>query len=128
MWSATDPQRAARLARESELVIVFANQWTAESIDASLTLPDHQDDLIEAVASANPHTVIVLETGGRTRRLNADQPFQIALQTDQPTRAALHLRVLDGGEPVKNVRDEVSLAGALAKVAGLEPGGTVTPL
>jgi beta-glucosidase len=29
----------------------------------SLTLPEHQDDLIAKVAAANPHTVIVLETG-----------------------------------------------------------------
>jgi beta-glucosidase len=30
----------------------------------SLSLPDNQDALIEAVAAANPHTVVVLETGG----------------------------------------------------------------
>ena len=29
----------------------------------SLSLPDNQDALIEQVASANPHTVVVLETG-----------------------------------------------------------------
>ena len=30
----------------------------------SLSLPDKQDDLISAVAAANPHTIVVLETGG----------------------------------------------------------------
>jgi len=30
----------------------------------SLSLPEHQDDLIAAVAATNPHTVVVLETGG----------------------------------------------------------------
>ena len=30
----------------------------------SLSLPEHQDDLIAAVAAANPHTIVVLETGG----------------------------------------------------------------
>ena len=29
-----------------------------------LSLPDNQDALIEAVAAANPHTIVVLETGG----------------------------------------------------------------
>jgi beta-glucosidase len=30
----------------------------------SLALPEHQDDLIAAVAAANPHTVVVVESGG----------------------------------------------------------------
>ena len=30
----------------------------------SLALPEHQDDLIEKVAEANPHTVVVVESGG----------------------------------------------------------------
>ena len=59
-----DPAAAARLARDSDVVIVFAHQWTCESIDTSLTLPDRQDALIAAVAAANPRTVVVLETGG----------------------------------------------------------------
>jgi beta-glucosidase len=59
-----DPQSAARLAAGSDVAIVFAQQWTAEGQDASLTLPEAQDALIEAVARANPHVVVVLETGG----------------------------------------------------------------
>jgi beta-glucosidase len=62
--SGDDPAEAARLARDSEVVIVFAHQWTSESIDTSLTLPDRQDALIAAVAAANPRSVVVLETGG----------------------------------------------------------------
>lgn len=30
----------------------------------SLSLPEHQDELIAVVAAANPHTIVVLETGG----------------------------------------------------------------
>ena len=59
-----DPEEAARLARDSEVAIVFVHQWTSESIDTSLTLPDRQDALIAAVAAANPRTIVVLETGG----------------------------------------------------------------
>lgn len=61
----TNPQAAAQLAAESDLVLVFANQWTAESVDApNLSLPDNQDALISSVAKANVNTVVVLQTGG----------------------------------------------------------------
>jgi beta-glucosidase len=60
----TDPDSAAKLARNSDLVIVFAYQWEAEGLDLpNLSLPDNQDALIEQVAAANPHTIVVLETG-----------------------------------------------------------------
>ncbi len=60
-----DPAAAANLARDSDVVIVFANQWTGEAFDMpNLSLPNKQDDLIAAVAAANPKTVVVLQTGG----------------------------------------------------------------
>ncbi len=61
----TDPAAAAVLARKSDVVIVFATQWMSEEYDApNLSLPEDQDKLVEAVAAANPRTVVVLETGG----------------------------------------------------------------
>ncbi len=61
----TDPARAARAARDADVVIVFAEQFRYEGRDApSLNLPNGQDALIEAVAGANRRTVVVLETGG----------------------------------------------------------------
>ena len=62
--SGDDPVAAAALAANSDMVIVFAHQWTGEDIDFSVTLPDNQDALIDAVTAANPKTVVVLETGG----------------------------------------------------------------
>lgn len=60
-----DVAAAARLAAQSDVAIVFGTQWTAESLDVpSLALPDKQDALVDAVASANRRTVVVLETGG----------------------------------------------------------------
>jgi beta-glucosidase len=60
-----DAAAAAQLAGSSDVAIVFATQWTAESIDApDLSLPQGQDALIAAVAAANPNTIVVLETGG----------------------------------------------------------------
>jgi beta-glucosidase len=46
------------------VAIVFAHQWSSEDYDQpNLSLPDGQDKLIEAVAAANPRTIVVLETG-----------------------------------------------------------------
>jgi beta-glucosidase len=60
----TDTKSAASLAKSADLAIVFAYQWLSEDMDVpSLSLPDNQDALIEQVASANPHTIVVLETG-----------------------------------------------------------------
>ncbi len=58
-------EATARHAAKADMVILFATQWTTESADVpDLNLPDNQDALIAAVAAANPHTVVVLETGG----------------------------------------------------------------
>jgi beta-glucosidase len=62
--SGADPEAAARLAAAADVAIVFATSWSAESRDTGLSLPDGQDTLIDAVARANPRTVVVLETGG----------------------------------------------------------------
>ena len=60
-----DTAAAANLAKSSTVAIVFANQPMREDMDAvSLSLPNNQDALIEAVAAANPNTIVVLETGG----------------------------------------------------------------
>ena len=59
------PSEAAMIARDCDIAIVFANQWTTEGADVpDLTLPNGQDALIEAVAAANPNTIVVLQTGG----------------------------------------------------------------
>jgi beta-glucosidase len=61
----SDPARAAALAKTSDVALVFATQWTCEGVDQpDLALPDKQDALIDAVAAANPHSVVVLENGG----------------------------------------------------------------
>ena len=60
----TDAASAASLARSSDIAIVFADQYMSESGDApSLSLPGAQDELISAVAAANPRTIVVLITG-----------------------------------------------------------------
>ena len=60
----TDPASAAEAAKKADVAIVFAYQWTSEGMDVpTLSLPGNQDALIEAVAAANPKTIVVLETG-----------------------------------------------------------------
>ena len=60
----SDLQSAVALARSSEVAIVFAQQWTSEGMDLpSLALSADQNALIEAVAAANPRTIVVLENG-----------------------------------------------------------------
>ncbi|ELX13251.1 thermostable beta-glucosidase B [Janthinobacterium sp. HH01] len=60
-----DADAAARAAADADVVLLFAQQWVGEALDAvSLSLPDNQDALIAAVAKANPRTVVVLETSG----------------------------------------------------------------
>ena len=60
-----DLAAAVQSAREADIVIVFAEEWRTEALDANgLALPGHQDALIMAIAAANPRTVVVLETGG----------------------------------------------------------------
>ena len=59
------PSQAALYATLSQVAIVFVTQWSAEASDIpGMSLPDGQDQLIERVAAANPHTVVVLETSG----------------------------------------------------------------
>ena len=59
------PAFAAAKAKDVDVAIIFATQWTTEGLDVpDLSLPGAQDDLIAAVTAANPHTIVVLETGG----------------------------------------------------------------
>ena len=58
----SDPAVAAAAARAADIVIVFATQWSSESMDVPMKLDGNQDGLIDAVAAANPRTAVVLET------------------------------------------------------------------
>jgi beta-glucosidase len=50
--------------QDADVAVVFAYQWESEGMDLpTLTLAHNQDALIAAVTAANPHTVVVLESG-----------------------------------------------------------------
>jgi beta-glucosidase len=57
--------KAVEVAKQADVAVVFAGERVGEGMDRStLTLQADQDRLIEAVAAANPNTVVVLSTGG----------------------------------------------------------------
>lgn len=60
-------EEAVRAAQEAETAVIFAglpDAWESEGKDrTSLDLPDVQNRLIEAVAEAQPNTVVVLHAG-----------------------------------------------------------------
>ncbi len=80
-----DPRlaRAVTAARESDMAIVFAGYpegFESEGSDrTSMSLTGRQDELIEAVASANPHTVVVLNAGAPVSMPWVDQVAAILL-------------------------------------------------
>lgn len=58
------PSAAADAARKADVAIVFVYQPSGEGEDVpSLALPMGQDALVEAVAAANPNTIVVVESG-----------------------------------------------------------------
>jgi beta-glucosidase len=76
--SGEDPAAAAALAKTADVAFVFAYQWESEGMDLpNLSLAHNQDALIAAVAAANPHTVVVLETGSPVTMSWVDAPAAI---------------------------------------------------
>ncbi|MDR3474835.1 MAG: glycoside hydrolase family 3 C-terminal domain-containing protein [Devosia sp.] len=63
-----DIAAAVVAARSADVALVFAGrsgEWDTEGSDLlDIRLPGRQDELIAAVAAANPRTVVVLQTGG----------------------------------------------------------------
>jgi beta-glucosidase len=60
-------QQAVALAAKSDVAIVFAgltNEWESEGFDRpDMELPGDQAELIDQVATANPNTIVVLNSG-----------------------------------------------------------------
>jgi beta-glucosidase len=86
---------ATTLAAKADIAIVFVHQWMTEGQDAaSLSLPEKQDALVEAVAAANKKTIVVLETGGPVSMPWAPRVAAI-LETWYPG--------IGGGEAIANI-------------------------
>jgi beta-glucosidase len=62
--SGSSDSSAAALAASSSVAVVFASDFEAEGSDlTSIDLGSTDDNLISAVAAANPNTIVVLNTG-----------------------------------------------------------------
>ena len=59
-----DINAAVTVAKAADLVILMLDDRQTEGKDHSLELTNGQDELATAVLAANPHTVVVLKTGG----------------------------------------------------------------
>ena len=56
--------QAVAAARKASVAVVFASNYETEGADlATINLPANENQLIAAVAAANPNTVVVLNTG-----------------------------------------------------------------
>ena len=131
-----DIAAAAQLAAHSDVAVVFVEQWAGESFDLpTLALPGNQDALVEAVAKANPHTIVVLETNGPAAMPWLDHVGAV-LEAWYPGAAGgeaiarlLYGEVAPGGRlPVSWPRDESQLSrpqipGAGLAAIGLPPQG-----
>ncbi len=58
-----DTAQAAALAKSSDVAIVMVGDYETEGRDHPISLQNHQNQLVEAVAAANPRTVVVLKSG-----------------------------------------------------------------
>lgn len=58
-----DIDAAANAAKRSQVAIVMVGDQNTEGRDHPIALPDAQNQLIEAVAKANPKTIVVVKSG-----------------------------------------------------------------
>ena len=102
----TNPASAATLAHASSVAIVFVSVWTSEGMDLpDVSLPGAQDALVREVATANPHTIVVIESGGPVGMPWLDQVSAV-LETWYPGQR--------GGEAIANILfGEVNPSGKL---------------
>jgi beta-glucosidase len=105
----TPQQRQANLdaavaaAKQAHTAVVFAYMEGTEGVDQpTLALPDEQDQLIEAVAAANPRTVVVLNSG-----------YPVLMPWANDVRAILDMWYpgQEGGRATANVLDGTAVPG-----------------
>ncbi|HEX4037445.1 MAG TPA: glycoside hydrolase family 3 C-terminal domain-containing protein [Acidobacteriaceae bacterium] len=127
----SDPRAAAKVAAEAQIAMVFVNQPMHEGMDAAtIDLPDNQNALVDAVAAANRHTIVVLETGGPVAMPWADRVAGIVeawypgIGGAQSLAAILFGQVDPSGRlPATFARDDAQLPRPEVPGIRLTPGG-----
>ena len=59
----SDIEAAVQAAKRAQVAIVMVGDENTEGRDHPITLPDAQNKLVEAVAKANPRTIVVVKSG-----------------------------------------------------------------
>lgn len=122
--SGEDAELAAKLASESDVVVVFATQWQSEARDASsLSLPGGQDELIQKVAAANSDIVVVLETGGPVLMPWLDQVRAVLLAWYPGQRGGEAIARLLFGDVSPSGRLPITFPAAEEQAPRPKPGG-----
>ena len=65
------------MAKMADVVVVsvgFGPSTEGEGLDRTYQLPFGQEELIRAIAAANPHTIVVLTAGGSVATQGLDRP------------------------------------------------------
>lgn len=126
----TDSAAAAVLAAQSDVAIVFVTHHNSEGGDAGLKLEGNQDALVAAVATANPKTIVVVESGGAIYMPWADQvpsiveAFYPGIRGGSAIARLMNGKVNPSGHlPISFPRSADQLAHAAIAGAGL-PDGT----
>jgi beta-glucosidase len=124
--------QATALAAKSDVAIVYANDFESEGSDlATIDLPGQQNQLISAVAAANPNTIVVLNTGSAVTMPWLDQVKGVfeAWYPGQQSGAAIASLLFGDTNPAGKlpVTFPTSLAQVPASTAAQWPGtnGTV---
>jgi len=72
-----DSLEAAELAKTADVAILMLGDRQTEGADHPMALSGNQDDLAAAVLEANPHTIVVLKSGGPVLMPWADRAHAI---------------------------------------------------
>jgi beta-glucosidase len=122
------PAESVLLAQRSDVIIAFGIRIEGEAFDlADLSLPWGQDAIIDAVVTANPNTIVVLETGNPVSMPWRDRVKAI-IQAWYPWQA--------GGQAIAEVltgtvnpsgRLPITFPGSLAQTPRPELPGIATP-
>jgi beta-glucosidase len=129
----SDPAAAAAAAKSADVAIVFAIQHESEGSDLpNLSLPMRQDALIAAVAAANPHTIVVLETGGAVTMPWLDKVSAVLESWYPGIRGAQAIAAILFGQVNPSGRLPITFPASEADlphpVATKQPAGPLTPV
>jgi beta-glucosidase len=69
----SDISQALFVAGAADAVVLMVGDMNTEGFDHPLTLTGNQDQLVQAIAAANPHTIVVVKSGSAVLMPWADQ-------------------------------------------------------